>query len=78
MTRYPPSVVITPVVEVQAISIPSAASQHLWEEFGRLKIIDLGDIQSIPAETYRDLGVFCIKPILPSSNFFYPCLVQSR
>jgi integrase/recombinase XerC len=25
---------------VQAISIPSAASQHLWEEFGRLKITD--------------------------------------
>jgi integrase/recombinase XerC len=40
MTRNPPAVVITPVVEVQAISIPSAASQQLWAEFGRLKITD--------------------------------------
>jgi integrase/recombinase XerC len=40
MTRNPPAVVITPVVEVQATSIPSAASQQLWEEFGRLKITD--------------------------------------
>jgi integrase/recombinase XerC len=40
MTRNPPAVVITPVVEVQAISISSAASQHLWAEFGRLKITD--------------------------------------
>ena len=40
MTRNLPAVVITPVIEVQAISIPSAASQQLWEEFGRLKITD--------------------------------------
>jgi integrase/recombinase XerC len=40
MTRNPPAVVIAPVVEVQAISIHSAASQHLWAEFGRLKIAD--------------------------------------
>lgn len=48
MTRNPPAIVITPVVEVQAISIPSAASQQLWAEFGYVI-----QIISIPQQQQR-------------------------